>query len=200
MKRFYTYFFSALMLTMSALTLTSCSDEDLDRAMALSGGWTGDFGMYYEIQDPYGQWYAFDASRTDLVFYPQYEYATYGEGKQVDSYDYGPYRQQYYYFRWEVHNGTIYLDYPYDPDLNVAIRDYRMTSSTFKGWIGDMRFTLYKISGLYDWSGYSGNHAFWEYDDYYWYGKSREGKSEESFDGSQLNIRRGNRFNEKQQQ
>ncbi len=195
MKRFYTYTFSVLMLTMSALTLTSC-DDDVERAMTLSGECTGDFGMYYEVQDPYGRWYAFDAARTDLVFYPQYEYATYGEGKQVDSYNYGPYRRQYYYFRWEVHNGTIYIEYPCDPNLNVAIRDYRMTSSTFKGWIGDTRFTLYKISGPYDWGGYSGDHAYWEYDDYYWYGKPRDGESMESFDGSKLNIRRGNRFNE----
>ncbi len=200
MKRIYNYLLSAAVLTLSALTLTSC-DDDVDMAMTLSGEWTGDFGMYYGIEDRRtGQWIEFDADRTDLVFYPDHDYATHGEGKQVDFYSYGPYRYQYYYFYWEVRNGVLYMDYPYDSNLNVAISDYRMSDRLFSGRIGNTKFTLYKIKGYYDWGNYHGDY-YGDYDDGYWYdyySKSRDGKSDVSVDASELNMRRGNRMNETQ--
>ena len=81
-----------MMVALTTLTAFTSCDDDIDQAMALSGEWTGDFGMYYEIEDPYtGRWISFDASQTDLVFYPEYEYATYGTGKQIGYWD------DYYY-------------------------------------------------------------------------------------------------------
>lgn len=192
-----------MMVALTTLTAFTSCDDDIDQAMALSGEWTGDFGMYYEIEDPYtGRWISFDASQTDLVFYPEYEYATYGTGKQIDYYRYGPYKYQYYYFNWRVRNGIVYMEYPYDPGLNVAINDYRMSSTRFTGWIGDVKFSLYKMRDFYNWGDYYGDYGYgwndgWYWDDYY-YSKGRDGKQSVEPDTSNLNIRRGNRFMEKQ--
>lgn len=202
MKKIYSTL-TMMMVALTTLTAFTSCDDDIDQAMALSGEWTGDFGMYYEIEDPYtGRWISFDASQTDLVFYPEYEYATYGTGKQIDYYRYGPYKYQYYYFNWRVRNGIVYMEYPYDPGLNVAINDYRMSSTRFTGWIGDVKFSLYKMRDFYNWGDYYGDYGYgwndgWYWDDYY-YSKGRDGKRSVEPDTSNLNIRRGNRFMEKQ--
>ena len=182
---------------MSIVTFTSC-DDDVDEAMMLSGEWTGDFGMYYEMQDPRtGRWYTFDANETNLVFYPHHEYATYGTGQQVDYYSEGPYAYQYYDFDWEVRNGVVYLHYPYDPELNVAIRDYRMSSSTFSGWIGNVHFKLYKLRDFY-WGNYGGGYGYGWNDNWYWgdyyYSKTRGAAEGAEPNTEELKVRRGNRF------
>lgn len=199
MKRFYGRVMMVALAVLSTMAFTSC-DEDVEEAMCLSGEWSGDFGMYYEYR--YGdRWYAFDAHYTNLVFYPEYEYATYGYGKQVDFYRDGPYSHQYYEFYWEVRNGVIYMEYPYDRELNVAIRDYRISSRKFSGWIGDTHFELYKLRDFY-WNDYynSGGYGYgwndyWYWDDYY-YSKTRGAESSGSVGVDEQNIRRGNRFME----
>jgi hypothetical protein len=199
MKKFYSNLMMMAVALFSVVTFTSC-DEDIDEAMILSGEWSGDFGMYYEAQHPRtGRWYAFDAEYTNLKFYQYDEYSTRGYGKQVDFYREGPYAYQYYDFYWEVRNGIIYLDYPYDPELNVAIRDYRLNYSKFSGWIGDVHFELYKLRDFY-WDSYDGYYGCgwsdgWYWDDFY-YSKTRGVENPESVDMDELNIRRGNRFME----
>ena len=109
--------------------LTSCDYiEDTRQSMVLSGEWKGDFGMYYEYVDGYGQCYTFDSYDTRITFIPAYSYAHHGTGTQVDYYDYGPYEYQYYSFRWSVSDGIITLVYDYDHQLDTRIGDYHMTN------------------------------------------------------------------------
>lgn len=180
--------------------LTSCEeDPDTLQSMALSGQWRGDFGMFYEYEYR-GRYYTFDADYSDIVFYPDYDYASHGWGKQVDFYYDGPYRYQYYRFYWTIDRGVIYLQYPYDPTLSTGISDYKMNNDRFSGWFegSDVRFNLYKISDFYDWTPYV---------DIYGYGTSpwtpsyydsRSASAERivpPFDASQGRvIRRGSRF------
>ncbi|MCD8236578.1 MAG: hypothetical protein LUD00_07970 [Prevotellaceae bacterium] len=159
--------------------------------------------MYY-YYDYRGRTYRFDSYDTDIIFYPDYDYATHGYGKQVDFYTAGPYSYQYYYFNWTIRDGVIYLDYPYDAELNTAIYDYRMTSDFITGYFGDTntRFTLHKLVDYYDWNSYRGNYGHggfvsgWEWGDYrYNYSKSRDGKSVQTDSQEEGRvIRRGNRF------
>ncbi len=158
----------ALCAVMAATVLSSC-DDDLSRAMTLSGEWRGDFGMFYEYEY-YGRIYTFNSYDTRLVFYPDYDYATHGYGKQVDYYDQGPYVYQYYYFNWYIDRGDLVLDYPYDSNLNTVIHDYHMSSSTFYGYFGNSnnKFYLRKTADYYDWGGFTGNYYYGPRDNWYY--------------------------------
>ena len=143
------------------VTFTSCEhDEDVHESMVISGQWTGDWGMFYIIGS-----YSFYSYKTDIVFYPTYDYATYGYGYQVDWYNYGPYERLSYRFYWEVRNGIIYIDYPYSPNYSVTIYDYRLTNNRFTGYFdtGTEPFMLRKITDYYDW------HYYYDWDYHYWY-------------------------------
>ncbi len=158
----------ALCTVMATTVLSSC-DDDMSRAMTLSGEWRGDFGMFYEYEY-YGRIYTFNSYDTRLVFYPDYDYATHGYGKQVDYYDQGPYVYQYYYFNWYIDRGDLVLDYPYDPNLNTVIHDYHMSSSTFYGYFGNSnnKFYLRKTADYYDWGGFTGNYYYGPRDNWYY--------------------------------
>lgn len=154
MNRIYNWIV-VLITAISSPWLVSCEDQDSTQAMVLSGQWTGNFGMYYDYEYR-GRVYSFDADYTDIVFYPQYDFATYGWGKQVDYYYDGPYAFQYYRFYWNVDRGVIYLRYPGAPELNAVISDYRMNNDRLTGWFEgtDSRFSLYKLVDYYDWTPY----------------------------------------------
>ncbi len=198
------YLMICLMATLVSMTFASCEDEDAYEAKVLSGEWTGDFGMYYEIENRYGKWERFDSYDTDIVFYPDNAYATHGYGKQIDYYRRGPYEYQYYNFYWSIRNGVIYLDYPYDPELNTAICNYRLYPDYFEGWFdgSDTKFRLRKLVD-FDWSYYNAYDSYYYcpnytyYYDYfpYYYAKSR-GSNAESGESAPA-IKHGNRFNEK---
>ena len=102
-----------LMMLTAILCLSSCNlvwnvEEDMDvkQSIKFAGQWTGDFGMYYTYRQN-GRLYTFDSYDTDIVFYPEYDGATYGYGKQVDYYERGPYEYIYNRFDWEIRNGII---------------------------------------------------------------------------------------------
>lgn len=154
------------------MAFTSC-DTDRYRSMELSGQWRGDFGMYYEYEYR-GRIYTFDSYDTDIVFYPDYEFATHGWGKQVDYYEFGPYEYMYYQFDWRIINGEIQLSYPYDPELNTRIHNYRLTNSYFSGYFVNSTepFRLYKITDFYDWGPYTNTYGYgmrygWSWGGYY---------------------------------
>ena len=67
---------------------------DVKQSIKFAGQWTGDFGMYYTYRYR-GQYLTFDSYDTDIVFYPEFDGATYGYGKQVDYYEHGPYSYIY---------------------------------------------------------------------------------------------------------
>lgn len=151
--------------------LSSCNDEDTEESIVLSGQWQGDWGMYYEIEHR-GHIYTFDSYDTDIVFYPDYDYATHGYGYQVDWYREGPYERLSYRFDWNIRNGVIYLTYPGYPEYNTSIRDYRMNNNRFTGYFdnGSDPFYLNKIADYYDWTYYYdyGYYHYWTYDSWDW--------------------------------
>lgn len=159
------------MTIMFAMSITSCEAEwwddnhrmDYKQSKALSGQWTGDFGMYYTYNGR-----AYDANYTDIVFYPEYSGATYGWGKEVDFYAFGPVEYVYHKFDWKLRDGVVDLMYYRDDYLNTFIRDYNMNNDYFQGYFGntDDRFSLRKIKDYYDWTPYvdtysSGNRRDW---------------------------------------
>ena len=147
MKRLYKY--TSMLLLLAAGIFASC-DSDTHRAVILSGEWRGNFGMYYDYNYR-GTVVTFDSYDTYIVFYPDYNYASHGWGKQVDYYDYGPYEYQYHRFLWTVEGGVVYLRYPHEPELDTSIADYRLSSNTFTGYFtnASSRFVLYKLSSFY---------------------------------------------------
>ncbi len=161
----------SLIFMMAAFSLSSCVDiEDENQSMVLSGQWRGDFGMFYDYIDGHGGRHTFNSYDTRLTFTPAYSYANYGRGTQVDYYSYGPYEYQYYKFRWSVENGSIYLSYDYDHQLDVRISNYQMTNDYFSGTFSNTGtvFRLYKIADYYNWTPYVNTYGYggrndWDY-------------------------------------
>ncbi len=180
---------------------TSCEDSDTMQSMALSGQWRGDFGMFYEYEY-HGRYYTFDADYTDIVFYPDYDYASHGWGKQVDYYYDGPYEYQYYRFYWTIDQGIVYLRYPSDPTLSAVISEYRMNNDRFSGWFegSTASFSLYKIADYYDWTPYVDVYGYGLNNGWHpaYYVDSRAAETDSltvPFDASEGRVvRRGNRF------
>lgn len=163
-------------MLVTMLGLSSCGmvigweeDMDVQQSIKFAGQWTGDFGMYYNYRMG-GRLYTFDSYDTDIVFYPEYDGATWGYGKQVDYYEHGPYTHIYNRFDWEIRSGVIYLQYYSDPSLDCAIYDYGMTHDRFQGRFGNSndRFYLTKIADYYDWSIYRDYYYYYPNGGWYW--------------------------------
>lgn len=164
MKKFFRNIAFAAAAVVSGFGFASC-DEDQITSNILTGDWSGDFGMFYDYS--YGhRVYRFDSYDTDISFFPEYDYAKYGYGYQVDFYDYGPYTEIYHYFRWEVRNQNIYINYRDEVDLNTIIYRYRMSDSKFTGYFDDSqsKFCLHKTAEYYNWDYYCN-----DYGDHYHY-------------------------------
>lgn len=179
------------------LSFSSCTpiwniddDSDFNQSVKFAGQWTGDFGMYYNYEYM-GRIYTFDSYDTDIVFYPEYDGATYGWGKQVDYYEYGPYSHIYNRFDWEIRNRVIYLTYYSDPSLDCAIYDYYMTRDQFTGRFGSSndKFYMYKISDYYDWSIYTDYYHYCYNNGWHWapyYSKETAKADEDTLQTKQL--------------
>ena len=148
--------FSIIAMAGLCLMFTSCSDDDTEEAMHLSGQWQGDWGMYYGYTYPNGDYVEYDSYDTDIIFYPDYEYATHGYGYQVDWYRTGPYQRLSYRFSWTINNGVIFLTYPGYPEYNTSIRNYRLSDRHFTGYFTNSTspFDLLKIQNYYNWADY----------------------------------------------
>ena len=162
------------------LMFTSCSDDDTEEAMHLSGQWQGDWGMYYGYTYPNGDYVEYDSYDTDIIFYPDYEYATHGYGYQVDWYRTGPYQRLSYRFSWTINNGVIFLTYPGYPEYNTSIRNYRLSDRHFTGYFTNSTSPFDLINRLYSSYGYVYLEWGWDggyyYDGYYYepyYAKTR---------------------------
>lgn len=180
-----------LVLVATCAFLTSCERDDVDRAMDLSGGWTGFFGTYYTIEDPDGKEVDFIADRTDIEFTPDRDYATFGHGYQVDYFNRGngPYEKLYYYFRWSINNGVIVMSYEAHPEYSGRIFDYHLTRNRFSGRFehATVPFNLDKLSNYYYLEDYYHRYNYyysWDYVDwswdYYYYAKERGAQAEDS--------------------
>jgi len=147
---------SVVLATM--VSFSSCNDsDDQKEARVISGEWQGNWGMWYE--DDYG--YRYNATSTYIKFIPDYSGATHGWGKQEDFYNYdttgryrSAYKYLYYKFEWSVRNGILYIEYPYDSELDTYIRDYSLSNDYFSGYFGNSntRFRLSKLSDWYYWT------------------------------------------------
>lgn len=189
--------FSTIALFAMCMSFTSCMDEDVEGSIVLSGQWYGDWGMYYEYRDHFGRIVRYDSYDTDIVFYPDYDYATHGYGYQVDWYEYGPYERLSFRFEWRIVNGVIDIYYPGYPEYNTFIRKYRLSGNYFSGYLGNSNwsFKLNKIRDYYDWSYYYG----YDYRKWGWgyYGKTRSSDGEEvPSDGTIVKV--GSRYAEAQ--
>lgn len=188
---------------------TSCNEEaDVERSIVLSGEWAGNFGMFYELEDPYGQIVRFNSYDTKIYFVPDYDYATHGYGYQVDWYSQGPYEKVSFHFNWEISGGIIQLTYPGYTYYNAEIYNYRLNNDYFTGYFntGSEPFTLYKIEDYY-WDPYYAyeyhpwGRVSWSWDIYYGYSYSRSLDTDETPADSVKEkpapiLRIGNRFTE----
>lgn len=197
MKRFFGMLTA---MVMTSLTFTSCYDEDVETSITLSGDWCGYFGMYYVYVDRHGHETPYDSYKTDISFYPDYDYATHGYGYEVDYYGVdSPYRKIYHSFDWDIRNGNIYLTYNDEREYDTVIRDYRMDEYLFTGYFdkGTTRFRLEKYGYYYDWNPYWDE---WGYDGWHYYGSTintrADGETSEAGaepEGGTI-LRFGNRF------
>lgn len=146
--------FSLICGIASIFMMTSCVDEDTSISIDLAGSWEGYFGMYYSYEDRYG-YHEVTSDYSELEFIPSSSYSTHGVGHEVDYYNTrkGPYDYEYYYFKWEIINGVIYLTYPGARDLDVQLRDYRINNRVLTGHFRSGEpFSLDKYkSYYYDW-------------------------------------------------
>ena len=99
--------------------------------------------------------------------------STSGEGTQVDYYRRGPYEYLVYRFYWSVSDGVIYLTYPHDPEMDVAIYDYHLSNRVFDGYFGSSRasFTMDKISSFEYWTPAVVVNSWYGYTSYTYYRK-----------------------------
>lgn len=125
-------------------------DDDERTANVISGEWQGDWGMWYE--DEIGRIHY--ATDTYIKFIPDYSGATHGYGYQEDYYSRGRYRYLWYKFNWSVKDGILYLSYPYDPELDTYIRDYKLSNDYFVGYFDESnsRFRMSKLVDYYEWT------------------------------------------------
>lgn len=164
MNKIKTWALALITIITAGFTFTSCEwDPDAEKAYNLNGEWKGYFGMYFV--DKYNQ--QWESSYSIIEFYK--EGWNSGWGEQYDYYARGPITYEYYRFRWTIQNGRIYLDYPYDPQLNAVIYNYRMTSYTFDGYFQHNN-SYFQLDKYYDfnWGYYNGGYNY-NYDYYYGY-------------------------------
>lgn len=167
-----------LVLVCSVLTLLSgCYTEDEYRGMMLSGRWFGDMGMTIGNVN----------AVSEMEFVQEDSYWGYPRGYGYET-DYYPSRRGVivtveHYFDWEIQNGIIYLTFD-DRTLDCSIRDYRLTSLRFDGWLdGYYSSTQFSLDG-YDryWGERSPYTGYWDdfYYGYDYYGLRTRSVSEET--------------------
>jgi len=178
----------SLLLCFLALGLNGC-DEDVERASYLTGEWTGDMGMYFSD----GR-YDYRADYTDIRFLSDGVLSTHGDGEQIDFFDRPcPIRYQSFYFRWRVRDGRIYLEYPYDSQLNTVIVDYGMQNGHFYGYIENEHFSLVKLVDYDDWYLYDDDYyGYGYYDSYYAKGRGERSSAQRTDTAAFHSFRRMN--------
>jgi len=201
MKKFYLYIMSISLLLAGAMTFTSCDDDVLD-AEDLSGEWVGDMGVGIDLGGS-----TYWAVSTYMAFYPDYEYATHGYGEEIDYFDnHCPYHHQNYFFHWWIQNRVLYIEYPGNHLLDVALPDYAFHYSygrkAMSFTIDGAPHRLFKLSDYYydsyydtyyyddyysydDWIWWNGSRIYddgyyFDYTDWGYYGKQREGVDSDS--------------------
>lgn len=121
MRKVYGYLIMAVMLTVTAISMTSCDDDDADQAYDMNGIWEGTIqGDYYADRFLDSGYY------TEIHFVQEGAFASGGYGVENDyPWDRSkPFVQVE--FEWKVRDGRIYL--VYEDGYRVVINDYEMYS------------------------------------------------------------------------
>lgn len=145
--------FATALILATALSFTSC--KDTDDSIDLSGEWFGDMAAFY-TENNITYW----AEHTEIVFIPDYDYATHGYGEEVDYFDLPcPIAYQNLKFEWRIKKQVLYVNFPMAPGMNVVINDYHFTHSRsrLEFTIDGVPCILYKLSDYYG----SGETARW---------------------------------------
>lgn len=161
MKKIYNYLAVTLLMTLTAVSLTSCVDDDVNQAYDMNGIWQGTIqGNYYS-----DRYHSRDTDwDTEIQFVQDGDFSRGGYGVEVD-YSHATWREYRYNFYWEVRNGRIIIDY--DDGYSVIVRDYELYSvgsgMRFRGYFDDYRtgeplasFKLVKVS---DWTDFAKKHT-----------------------------------------
>lgn len=157
MKKLYSSIVCLCLALAGSFMLVSC-DEDTVDAINLSGEWEGDMGMFIDYAG-----YRYDAHNTWIAFHPDYEYATHGYGEEIDYFTSdAPYYFQNLYFEWRIRNQVLYLTYPYNHELDVAIYDYHFRKSRTVLEFSINNEYLCHLNKLKD---YQDNWYWWDHDD-----------------------------------
>ena len=165
MKKLYLYMISALLLGAGAMTFTSCDDDVLD-SIDLSGEWAGDMGTSIYLDG-----YNYRSVSTYIAFHRTS--STGGYGEEIDYFDNRcPLHHQNYFFRWRIRNRVLYMEFPGNHDMDIALYDYdfyysygmMMMSFTIDGY----RYGLYKLADYYDYYGYYYDN-YYAYNDWRWW-------------------------------
>ncbi len=157
MKKFYSSLVALCLILAGGMMFVSC-DEDTGDAIDLSGEWEGDMGMFIDYAG-----YRYNAHNTWIAFHPDYEWATHGYGEEIDYFpSSAPYYCQNLYFEWRIRDHVLYLTYPYNHNLDVAIYDYhfRKSRTVLEFSINNEYFC--RLNKLRD---YQDNWYWWDHDD-----------------------------------
>lgn len=133
-------------LVFTTMGMTSCEDEYI--ASTLEGIWSGEVATEV-FSNRYG--YQTEYTDVDIEFYSDpYRYAS-GRGVEYDYMSRWKYTETY--FRYEVKNRVIYIDY--EDGTHIAIANYRLNDNYFRGTFADYRtgepiadFRFYKIHDI----------------------------------------------------
>lgn len=169
----------ALIMLGMMTTLVSCDVDDDDyKAYNLEGAWQGDMGVMID---------GYVADYSTIYFdRDPYRYAS-GTGYQVDYFTnrtpwYHRGSSSYYlanHIEWTVEMGVIHIYYM-EEDVYARIRDYRLYSDYFEGYIdfedgSSSRFRLEKTYSPNNW----GSYYDWGYDYYGWgFGYAKQGMTD----------------------
>ncbi len=157
MKKFYSII-TILFLGFSALTLTSCDEDDMI-GYSLEGTWEGKMYSSCTIDGE-----TFSVSKTQIEFLTDPFTNRSGYGYWVDYYSRAPWDRWASRISWEVRNGVICIYFREDGGY-IEIHDYRLNDNHFTGWFYDSDnvvcdFRLYHTSSPnwndYEW-GYWGS-------------------------------------------
>ncbi|MCR5312947.1 MAG: hypothetical protein K6E54_04755 [Bacteroidaceae bacterium] len=152
---------SILLFSIVGLVMTSCEDEEVN-GVTISGRWEGDMKMEMKATSPQLEQEATLVAKYTKIYFQSSEnaFAESGLGKQIDYYDYGPYKQYYREFHWSINKSvntntvTITYDdngekiYLYNPGISKTNLSFYLNSSDE----AENALCYFKADTNFDWS------------------------------------------------
>ena len=172
MKKIYSTFMMLATTLAAMTTLTSCEEEDDYIAKQLrDSDWQGYIDTYYS-----SRWsLSGNTYETVMHFESRGSYYTSGRGCEVDYDTRSPYNDYACCtFSWCIVEGNVILVYDDSKWNTTWIRNYRLSSTNFYGYIDDgsgrnIRFDLQSTQEWNNWSRYSTNGGYGGFSQQNWY-------------------------------